>query len=89
VRFSPLGFRPTVTFTVLALTLAGVILHGLSGQAIGPGRYLIALVRYRLARKRLDPPTRPDGRGFVLDAIPPPAEEPPAAAAALPEWEAV
>ena len=89
VRFSPLGFRPTVTFVVLVLTLVGVILHGLSGQAIGPGRYLIALVRYRLARKQLRPPERPDTHGFVLEAIPALIEEPKATPVALPEWEAL
>ena len=89
VRFSPFGFRPTVTFTVLVLTLAGVILHGLSGQAIGPGRYLIALVRYRLARKRLGPPQRPDRHGFVLDAVPAVVEEPRATSVVLAEWEAL
>jgi hypothetical protein len=89
VRFSPFGFRPTVTFSVLVLTLAGVILHGLSGQAIGPGRHLVAMIRYRLARKQLGPPQRPDRHGFVLDTVPELPEPPRPATAALPEWEAL
>jgi hypothetical protein len=88
VRFSPLGFRPTVTFVVLVLALAGVVLHALSGQAIGPGRYLAAVVRYRLARKRLTVPERPDRRGLVLDRIPTPTE-PARPARVLEEWEGV
>ena len=43
VRFSPIGTRPTITITVLALALAGTILQAVSGQALGPGRYLLAL----------------------------------------------
>ena len=89
VRFSPFGFRPTVTFAVFVLTLVGVILHGLSGQAIGPGRYLLALVRYRLARKQLRPPERPDTHGFVLGAVPATVEEPQPMSVGLPEWEAL
>jgi hypothetical protein len=89
VRFSPFGFRPTVTFAVFVLTLVGVILHGLSGQAIGPGRYLIALVRYRLARKQLRPPERPDTHGFVLGTVPPTVEQPQPTPVAMPEWEAL
>jgi hypothetical protein len=89
VRFSPFGFRPTVTFAVLVLTLAGVILHALSGQAIGPGRYLIALIRYRLARKHVHPPQQADKHGFVLEAVPPVAEEPQLASVGLAEWEAL
>jgi hypothetical protein len=89
VRFSPFGFRPTVTFAVLVLTLAGVILHGLSGQAIGPGRYLAAMVRYRLARKRLHPPQRPDKRGLVLERVPAVIEAPEPMPVAVPEWEAL
>ena len=73
VRVSPFGLRPTITIAVLVLAFVGVILHGLSGQAIGPGRYLLALVRYRLARKRLRSAERPDKHGLVLDSVPPTA----------------
>jgi hypothetical protein len=87
VRFSPFGFRPTVTFIVFVLALAGVILHALSGQAIGPGRYLTALVRYRLAHKTLEPPQQPDKQGLVLDSLPESIQTPGPVPAALPEWE--
>lgn len=70
VRVSPFGLRATITIVVLALALAGVVLYGLSGQAIGPGRYLVALVRYRLAAKALLAPEAPDKLGFVLDSVP-------------------
>jgi hypothetical protein len=70
VRVSPLGLRPTITITVLALAFIGVVLHALTGHALGPGRYLLALYRYTRARKRLVAPSRPDRGGLVLDAAP-------------------
>jgi hypothetical protein len=76
VRVSPLGLRATITIVVLALAFAGVILHGLSGQAIGPARYLAVLVRYRLAAKTLTVPERPDKLGLVLDSAPERSAEP-------------
>ena len=76
VRVSPLGLRATITIVVLALAFAGVILHGLSGQAIGPARYLGVLVRYRLASKTLTVPERPDKLGLVLDSAPDRGAEP-------------
>jgi hypothetical protein len=80
VRVSPLGLRATITIVVLVLVLvlafAGVVLHGLSGQAIGPGRYLAVLARFRLAAKTLSVPERPDKLGLVLDAAPEPSAEP-------------
>jgi len=76
VRVSPLGFRPTITITVLILALAGMALYGLSGQAIGPGRYLVCLLVYRLADKRLTVPEAPDKHGLVLNTAPkPPTSE--------------
>jgi len=68
VRVSPLGPKPTITITVLLLSVVGTLLYGLSGQAIGPGRYVIALVRYARAHKRLEPPDSPDKQGLVLRA---------------------
>ncbi len=76
VRVSPFGLRATITIVVLALAFAGVILHGLSGQAIGPARYLAVVVRYRLASKTLTVPERPDKLGLVLDSAPEPSAEP-------------
>ena len=76
VRVSPFGLRPTITIVVLALAFVGVILHGLSGQAIGPARYLGVMVRYRLASKTLTVPERPDKLGLVLDSAPEPSAEP-------------
>jgi len=70
VRVSPFGLRPTITIVVLVLAFVGVILHGLSGQAIGPARYLAVVVRYRLASKTLTVPERPDKLGLVLDSAP-------------------
>ena len=76
VRVSPLGLRATITIVVLALAFAGVILHGLSGQAIGPARYLAVVVRFRLAAKTLTVPERPDKLGLVLDSAPDRGAEP-------------
>jgi hypothetical protein len=75
VRVSPLGLRATVTIVVLVLAFVGVMLHGLSGQAIGPARYLAVVVRYRLASKMLTVPERPDRLGLVLDSAPEPSAE--------------
>ena len=71
VRISPLGLRPTITIVVLALTFCGVVLHALSGQALGPGRHLLALIRYALTPKQLTLPATPDRGGLILDTAPP------------------
>jgi hypothetical protein len=71
IRISPLGLRPTVTIVVLALAFCGVVLHALSGQAVGPGRHLVALVRYWLGAKQLALPAQPRRGGLVLEAAPP------------------
>jgi predicted N-acetyltransferase YhbS len=70
VRISPLGLRATVTVVVLALAFLASVALALQGQTIGPGRYLLALYRYRRATKQLGPPARADRHGFVLDAAP-------------------
>jgi hypothetical protein len=70
VRLSPFGARPTITVVVLALAFGGVMIAGLSGQAIGPGRYLLVICRYRRARKQLVTPEAPDKLGLVLDTAP-------------------
>jgi hypothetical protein len=75
VRISPLGVRPTVTVVVLVLAFCGVALHALSGQAPGPGRHLVALVRYALAPKQLELPKGADRGGLLLDAVPATAAE--------------
>jgi hypothetical protein len=70
VMLSPLGFRPTVTIALLALTTLGMLLWGLSGQALAPERYLLALIRYRRSAKVFVCPQQPDRHGLVLDEIP-------------------
>jgi len=72
VRVSPLGVRPTITVAVLVLAFCGVALHTLGGQALGPGRHLLALVRYRLSPKLLTVPATPARGGLVLDSTPRP-----------------
>jgi hypothetical protein len=59
-----------VTVVVLALAFIASVALALQGQTIGPGRYLLALYRYRRAAKRLEPPERADRYGLVLDTIP-------------------
>ena len=46
-------------------------LNTLGGQALGPGRHLAALLRYRLTPKLLAAPAAPARGGLVLDAVPP------------------
>ena len=70
VRISPLGLRPTVTVMVLVLAFCGVLLHSLSGQALGPVRHLLALVSYARCPKRLELPAEPDAGGLALDRAP-------------------
>lgn len=72
VRISPFGLRATVTVVVLVLAFLASVALALQGQTIGPGRYLLALYRYRRAPKQLAPPTEPDKDGLVLDTLPPP-----------------
>jgi hypothetical protein len=76
VRLSPFGARPTISVVVLALAFGAMVIMGLSGQAIGPGRYLVVIWRYHRARKQLVVPDAPDKRGLVLDTAPDSAQEP-------------
>lgn len=71
VRISPFGLRPTITIVALLLALAGTVLYGLSGQAIGPGRYALALIRYRTSAKTFKPPVGATEPGLVLANVPP------------------
>ena len=75
VRISPLGLRATVTVVVLLLAFVASVALALQGQTIGPGRYLLALYRYRRQPKQLPPPTETDKHGLVLDAAPAPEGE--------------
>ena len=77
VRVSPLGLRPTITIVVLALAFVGVILHGLSGQAIGPARYLAGAGALPAGVKDAD--ASPSGRtssGSCSTALPNGSAEP-------------
>jgi hypothetical protein len=75
VRISPFGLRATVTVVVLLLAFVASVALALQGQTIGPGRYLLALYRYRRQPKQLPPPTEPDKHGLVLDTAPAPEHE--------------
>jgi hypothetical protein len=70
VRVSPLGVRPTITIVVLALAFCGVALNAIGGQALGPGRHLMALLRYRVSPKLLEVPAVPERGRLVLEAAP-------------------
>jgi hypothetical protein len=72
VRCSPLGYRPTITLTLFAITAAAMALYALSGQALGPGRYVMAIVRWWLGPARF---VAPDAEhtvtgGVLVDAVP-------------------
>jgi hypothetical protein len=72
VRFSPLSYKPTITLTLFAMAAAGVALYAISGQALGPGRYLLAIVRWRLGPARFVAPDDeyPVSGGVLVDAVP-------------------
>ncbi len=73
VRISPFGFKPTVTICVMVAAGATGILLALQGQAMGPGRYLMAMVRWRLGRRYYDASDQgvPKRGGVVVDFVPP------------------
>jgi hypothetical protein len=70
VRLSPFGTRPTVTAAVLVLAFAGMVLAGVSGQALSPGRQLLAILAYRCGPKRYRLAAKPVRRALVLDRAP-------------------
>jgi len=69
VRVSPLGSRPTITMTLFVLAAAGMVLYAVSGQALGPGRYIGAFVRWRCGPRSFDA-TAPVRAGVVVDVVP-------------------
>lgn len=73
VKLSPFGFKPTVTIVALLIGLFAMVLLGVSGQALSPGRQLQAIARYRRSPKRWTLPHGLDKRGLVLATAPPPA----------------
>lgn len=87
VKFSPLPFKPTVTISAVIFGFVAAIFVALQGQAMNPGQYVVAIVRWRLGRRFY---TVTSGElavgGVVVDAVPsvladgPLVDEPP-------EWE--
>jgi hypothetical protein len=75
IRLSPLSAKPTITVTLFGLTLVGMVLYGVSGQALSAGRQLMAVISYRRSAKLLALSTRAERRGLVLDTGPPPTED--------------
>jgi hypothetical protein len=71
VRVSPLAVKPTISITLIALTLAGGVLLGVSGQAIGPGRFLLAVIAHAATRSQLTLDGKPDRGGVTLTEPPP------------------
>jgi hypothetical protein len=71
VTVSPFGFKPTVTIVALLIGLFAMVLLGVSGQALSPGRQLQAIARYRRSPKRWSLPTAADKHGLVLASAPP------------------
>jgi hypothetical protein len=72
VKLSPFGFKPTVTIVALLIALFAMVLLGVSGQALSPGRQLRAIARYRRSPKLWTLLAEPDKRGLVLASVPPP-----------------
>jgi hypothetical protein len=69
VRLSPVGSRPTITMTLFALAAAGMVLYAVSGQALGPVRYIGAFVRWRCGPGSFDA-AAPVRGGVVVDVVP-------------------
>jgi hypothetical protein len=72
VKLSPFGFKPTVTIVALLIGLFAMVLLGVSGQALSPGRQMQAIARYRRSPKRWTLPAGADKHGLVLATAPPP-----------------
>lgn len=70
VKLSPFGFKPTLTIAALLIALFAMVLLGVSGQALSPGRQLRAIASYRRSPKRWELPRDADRRGLVLAAAP-------------------
>lgn len=73
VRFSPLSYKPTISITLLVMTAAGMALYAVSGQALGPGRYVLAVIRWRLGPAQFWAPDEHDQAvtgGVLVDAVP-------------------
>lgn len=72
VRFSPLSYKPTITLTLFAMAAAGVALYAISGQALGPSRYVLAIIRWRFGAARFIAPDdeHPVSGGVLVDAVP-------------------
>jgi hypothetical protein len=85
VRLSPLGVRATVTIVLLVMAFAGMVLAGVSGQALSPGRQLLAIVAYRRAPKLYCLTGKPSRHALVLDHAP----EVKLSADNLDEWDGV
>lgn len=75
-RLSPLDARATVSLLLIACVVPAMAALATSGQALGAGRYLAALLRWTFGPKDYAPdPARLPTGGIVLDA-PPPAPSP-------------
>jgi len=72
VKLSPFAFKATVTIVALLIALLVMVLLGVSGQALSPGRQLQAIARYRRSPQRWTLPAGPDKHGLVLATAPPP-----------------
>ncbi len=70
VRVSPLATKPTITITLFILAFVAMTLYGVSGQALSPGRQLVAILAYRRRAKQLALGESADRRGLVLHATP-------------------
>jgi hypothetical protein len=69
-KLSPFDFKPTVTIVALLIALSAVVLLGVSGQSLSPGRQLLAIARYRRSPKQWTLPVGPDKHGLVFVAAP-------------------
>lgn len=68
VRVSPLGSRPTITMTLFVFAAASMVLYAASGQALGPGRYIAALLRWRCGPASFEAAAPVTG-GVLVDVV--------------------
>jgi hypothetical protein len=52
------------------LAFAAMVLYGISGQALSPGRQLLAILAYHRGARTLRLADRPDRHGLILVSAP-------------------
>jgi hypothetical protein len=83
VNLSPFAIKPTVTIAALILAVIVVVVLGISGQALSPGRQLCAVLSHYRRPTTWTLLETPPRRGLVLSNAPDLAADAPASARPL------